>query len=179
MLESRSSEARDAVRRRRECRSCGYRFTTYESVEKAALVVVKSSGERQPFDREKLMAGLRRACHKRQVPTDVLEAAVTDIEAALRSDLAGEVPSAAIGDLALRRLRSIDQVAYVRFASVYRQFANLDEFAAELSRLELEPPLIEGQPALDEQLFHELLSTTALSTADPVPSPPESHKETA
>lgn len=179
MLESRPSEAKDAIRRRRECRSCGQRFTTYEVIEKAPLVVVKSSGERQPFDRAKLLAGLQRACHKREVATAVLEAAVSDIETDLRSDLTGEIPSAAIGDLALRRLKGIDQVAYVRFASVYRQFSNLDEFEEELARLELEPPMIEGQPALDEQLFRRFMSTASLVGANSDPNPSNSQKENA
>lgn len=179
MLESRPSEAKDAIRRRRECRSCGHRFTTYECIEKAPLVVVKSSGERQPFDRAKLLAGLQRACHKREVATAVLEAAVSDIETDLRSDLTGEIPSAAIGDLALRRLKRIDQVAYVRFASVYRQFSNLDEFGEELAGLELEPPMIEGQPALDDQLFQGFMSTAPFVGATSHSSPSNSQKENA
>jgi len=161
VLESRGSEAQDAVRRRRECQACGHRFTTYERIEAAPLVVVKSSGERQPFDRAKLFAGLHRACHKRNVSTDVLDGVVTDIESTLRSQLTGDVPSAVIGDLVMRRLKSIDQVAYVRFASVYRAFSDVDEFAIELARLESEPPLIDAQTALDEELFSDLSAPLA------------------
>jgi transcriptional repressor NrdR len=157
VVESRVPEAKDAIRRRRECLSCGRRFTTYERMEEMPLMVVKSSGERQPFDRQKLLQGLQRACHKRQVPTGLLEVAVQDIEAALRNRLRHEARSSQIGELALRRLKEIDPVAYVRFASVYRQFADVEEFEEELARLEREPPLPRGQGSLDEQMFGTLL----------------------
>lgn len=119
-------------------------------------MVVKSSGERQPFDRAKLFAGIHRACHKLDVPTELLDTVVTDIEATLRSRSNGDVASAVIGDLVMRRLKTINQVAYVRFASVYRAFSDVDEFAHELARLESEPPLIQVQPALDDELFSDL-----------------------
>jgi transcriptional repressor NrdR len=153
VVESRVPEAKDAIRRRRECLSCGRRFTTYERVEEMPLAVVKSSGEREPFDRQKLLRGLQRACHKRQVSVALLEVAVQDIETALRNRLRPEVRSSLIGDLALRRLKEIDPVAYVRFASVYRQFADVEEFEEELARLEREPPLPRGQGSLDEHMF--------------------------
>ncbi|MBY0396635.1 MAG: transcriptional regulator NrdR [Thermoleophilia bacterium] len=156
VVESRVPDSKDAIRRRRECLVCGSRFTTYERVEETPLVVVKSSGERQPFDRTKLLEGLQRACHKRQVPTAQLEVAVRDIEAELRNRLRQEVPSARIGELALRRLKEIDSVAYVRFASVYRKFEDVEEFEDELARLEREPPLPRGQYPLDEQIFQTL-----------------------
>ena len=141
VVESRVADTKDAIRRRRECLRCERRFTTYERCEEMPLVVVKSSGERQPFDRAKLLEGLQRACHKRQVPTAALEVAVRDIEGELRNRLRQEVRSSQIGELALRRLKEIDPVAYVRFASVYRAFADVDEFEDELARLEREPPL--------------------------------------
>lgn len=153
MVESRVADTKDAIRRRRECLACGQRFTTYERFEEMPLMVVKSSGERQPFDRSKLLEGLQRACHKRQVSTASLDLAVRDIEAELRNRLRQEVGSTQIGELALRRLKEIDPVAYVRFASVYRQFADVEEFGDELSRLEREPPLPRGQFPLDDQLF--------------------------
>ncbi len=156
VVESRVSDTKDAIRRRRECLECKGRFTTYERVEEIAITVVKSSGEREPFDRDKLFAGLQRACHKRSVPTALLSMAVRDIEAELRNRLRQEVGSKVIGELALRRLKEIDQVAYVRFASVYRQFADVEEFEEELSRLEREPPLPRGQAVLDEQMFEAL-----------------------
>jgi len=157
VVESRVPDTKDAIRRRRECLGCGRRFTTYERVEEMPLIVVKSSGERQPFDRTKLLEGLQRACHKRQVSTGLLEAAVRDIEAELRNRLRQEVRSSQIGDLALRRLKEIDAVAYVRFASVYRAFADVEEFEEELSRLEREPPLPRGQSSLDEHVFATLV----------------------
>ncbi len=153
VVESRVADTKDAIRRRRECQSCGRRFTTYERCEEMPLVVVKSSGERQSFDRSKLLGGLQRACHKRQVTTASLDLAVRDIEAELRNRLRQEVSSPQIGELALRRLKEIDPVAYVRFASVYRKFADVDEFEDELARLEREPPLPRGQFPLDDQLF--------------------------
>jgi transcriptional repressor NrdR len=156
VVESRVADTKDAIRRRRECQLCGRRFTTYERCEEMPLVVVKSSGERQSFDRGKLLEGLQRACHKRQVSTASLEMAVRDIEAELRNRLRQEVSSPQIGELALRRLKEIDPVAYVRFASVYRKFADVDEFEDELARLEREPPLPRGQFPLDDQLFQTL-----------------------
>ena len=157
VVDSRESKEGEVIRRRRECLGCGRRFTTYERVEEMALVVVKSSGERQPFDRTKLLEGLQRACHKRPVATTQLEAAVRDIEAELRNRLRQEVRSSHIGDLALRRLKEIDPVAYVRFASVYRAFADVEEFEEERARLEREPPLPRGQSSLDEHVFATLL----------------------
>lgn len=156
VVESRVADTKDAIRRRRECQSCGRRFTTYERCEEMPLVVVKTSGERQSFDRGKLLEGLQRACHKRQVSTASLEMAVRDIEAELRNRLRQEVSSPQIGELALRRLKEIDPVAYVRFASVYRKFADVDEFEDELARLEREPPLPRGQFPLDDQIFQTL-----------------------
>jgi transcriptional repressor NrdR len=153
VVESRVADAKDAIRRRRECTACGQRFTTYERFEEMPLTVVKASGDRQPFDRAKLLEGLQRACHKRPVPAASLDLAVRDIEAELRNRLRQEVSSTQIGELALRRLKEIDPVAYVRFASVYRQFADVEEFGDELARLEREPPLPRGQFPLDEQLF--------------------------
>jgi transcriptional repressor NrdR len=165
VVESRVPDSKDAIRRRRECLACSRRFTTYERVEEMSLVVIKTDGRRQQFDRQKLFDGLQRACHKRHVATPLLEMAVRDIEAELRNRLRQEVRSSQIGDLALRRLKEIDQVAYIRFASVYRQFADVEEFEEELARLEREPPLPRGQGSLDEQLFDTLLRPTA-------PTPP-------
>ncbi len=153
VVESRVPDSKDAIRRRRECLGCGRRFTTYERVEETPVVVIKSSGEREFFERAKLLAGLQRACHKRPVPTGLLEVAVRDIEIELRNRLRQEVRTSLIGDLALRRLKEIDQVAYVRFASVYRQFADVEEFEEELARLEREPLLARGQVTMDEHLF--------------------------
>ncbi|MGI9540368.1 MAG: transcriptional regulator NrdR [Miltoncostaeaceae bacterium] len=148
VVESRVADTKDAIRRRRECSSCGRRFTSYERVEETPLLVIKESGE-------------QRACHKRAVPTGLLEVAVRDIEGELRNRLRHEVRSSIIGDLALRRLKEIDAVAYVRFASVYRAFEDVDEFEEELARLELEPPLPRGQGSFDEQMFDTLTTAGA------------------
>lgn len=153
VVESRVADAKDAIRRRRECAGCGKRFTTYERMEEMQIVVIKSNGEREPFDRQKLLSGMQRACHKRQVSTQLLDMAVRDIESELRNRLRQEVSSQTIGEFTLRRLKEIDQVAYVRFASVYRQFSDVEEFEEELARLEREPPLPRGQASLDEQMF--------------------------
>jgi transcriptional repressor NrdR len=170
VVESRVADTKDAIRRRRECQQCGRRFTTYERCEEMPLVVVKSSGERQPFDRGKLLEGLQRACHKRQVSTASLEMAVRDIGAEMRNRLRQEASSSQIGELALRRLKEIDPVAYVRFASVYRAFADVEEFEDELARLEREPPLPRGQFPLDEQLFQTLdAGSTARATLRALP----------
>ena len=127
---------RGAIRRRRECLLCAQRFTTFERTEETALFVVKRDGSRQPFDRAKLMAGLVRACTKRPVSAEQIEAAAAAIEAQLRNGIREEVPSHAIGDEALAVLRETDAVAYVRFASVYRDFQDVDEFEQELHRME-------------------------------------------
>jgi transcriptional repressor NrdR len=140
VVDSRLSESRDAVRRRRRCRSCDRRFTTYERYDQGPLYLRKRDGARQPFDRGKLLAGLERAAIKRPVERAQLEALVDQIVAELRAE--GGVPDAErIGELALRGLRGLDRVAYVRFASVYKKFEDVAEFEAELERLEAEPPL--------------------------------------
>jgi transcriptional repressor NrdR len=140
VVDSRLSESRDAIRRRRRCRSCSRRFTTYERYDEGPLYIRKRDGSRQPFDRRKLLAGLERAAIKRPVEHAQLEALVDQIVAELRAE--GGTPDAErVGELALRGLRGIDRVAYVRFASVYKKFEDVAEFEAELERLESEPPL--------------------------------------
>jgi transcriptional repressor NrdR len=136
VLESRVSDAGEAIRRRRECLDCHARFTTFERLEQSALWVVKRDGSRQPFDRSKLLRGLERACVKRPVALDVVERMVAAVEAGFRSDGLSEVPSEAIGEAALLRLRELDGVAYIRFASVYRSFETPDEFQNELESLD-------------------------------------------
>ena len=146
VVDSRLSEAGDAVRRRRRCRVCDRRFTTYERYDQGPLYIRKRNGGREPFDRAKLLAGLERAAIKRPIERDQLEAVVDRIVAELRAR--GGAPAAdEVGELALRGLRRLDSVAYVRFASVYRKFEDIAEFEAELERLETEPPL------QDEHLF--------------------------
>lgn len=136
VVDSRTSEASDAIRRRRECASCKRRFTTYERLEEIPLVVIKRNRERELFEPSKLLNGLLRACEKRQVPLETLEQVVSDIEVELRNQFKYEVNSKKIGEMALRRLREIDKVAYVRFASVYRHFDDVNEFNEELKKLQ-------------------------------------------
>ena len=127
---------RGAIRRRRECLVCSQRFTTFERTEEAPLLVVKRDGARQPFDRRKLLDGLVRACVKRPVALEEVERAAVTIEARLRNGVRDEVASSQIGEEALTVLRDLDRVAYVRFASVYRDFQSVAEFERELARLE-------------------------------------------
>ena len=135
VIDSRPTDESVSIRRRRECLKCERRFTTYEVVETTPLVVIKKDKSRESFDSGKLLAGLVRACEKRPVTLASLQLVVADIEMNLRTSLDKEVPSARIGELAMEKLRGIDEVAYVRFASVYRQFKDIDSFMKELQEL--------------------------------------------
>ena len=135
VIDSRPTDENNSIRRRRECLSCGKRFTTYETVESVPLVVVKKDGSRQSFDRQKLLNGMVRACDKRSVTLQTLEQAVADIEQRLLNSMDREIPTERVGELVMEELKKIDQVAYVRFASVYRQFQDIDSFVAELNKL--------------------------------------------
>jgi transcriptional repressor NrdR len=135
VVDSRTSESQDAIRRRRECLSCSERFTTYERREETPLMVVKKDGTAEPFDRGKLLRGLMVACAKRDVHVSQLEALIDDIESELHNSFRSEVGSRQVGDMVLVRLRDFDRVAYVRFASVYKEFQDLDEFTSELKNL--------------------------------------------
>lgn len=135
VIDSRPTDEGEKIRRRRECLSCQKRFTTYEIVETLPIVVVKKDKSRQVFDRSKLIGGMLRACEKRPVPLEVIEEAVDDIEASLQNSIDKEVTSIKIGELAMDKLKNIDEVAYVRFASVYRQFRDINSFMDELARL--------------------------------------------
>lgn len=135
VTDSRATDDGKAIRRRRECQHCGRRFTTYEMVEEVPLVVVKRDGSRELFDRNKILNGLLRACNKRMVTRHQLDDMVESVERKIRNTLLPEVSSERIGELVLDELRNVDEVAYTRFASVYRQFADLDSFMAELKHL--------------------------------------------
>lgn len=135
VVDSRTSREGRAVRRRRECLSCGRRFTTYEYVEERALQVVKRDGSLEPYDRRKLLRSIRLPCVKRPVSMADIEAMVDEIEDELSHRGQDEVPSGLIGELVMERLRRLDHVAYVRFASVYRNFQDIDEFVEELREL--------------------------------------------
>lgn len=135
VIDSRPTDEGTRIRRRRECLECNRRFTTYEIVESLPIVVVKKDSSRELFDRQKLFNGMLRACQKRPVPLEVLERAVDEIEAQLQNSLEREVPATRIGEYAMEKLRGIDEIAYVRFASVYRQFKDISSFHDEISKL--------------------------------------------
>ena len=135
VIDSRPTDEGQRIRRRRECLNCGKRFTTYEIIESLPIIVIKKDKSREVFDRNKLLAGMMRACEKRQVSIETLEKAVDEIEANLQNSLDREVTSIHIGELAMDKLKEIDEVAYVRFASVYRHFKDINAFMDELSTL--------------------------------------------
>ena len=135
VIDSRPTDEGEAIRRRRECLKCGKRFTTYEKIENIPLMVIKKDGSRQMFDRQKLLHGIMRACEKRPVKTSDMEHIVTEIEAATQNLLEREISSQKIGEMVMERLPKIDEVAYVRFASVYRQFKDINTFVEEVNKL--------------------------------------------
>ena len=135
VVDSRPTDEGGSIRRRRECLSCQKRFTTYETIESMPLFVVKRDGTRQIFDKNKILNGLLRACEKRSVPLPKLEAVANEIEQSLQNSLEREVTTQIIGELIMKRLKEIDQVAYISFVSVYRSFEDVDSFLSELNRL--------------------------------------------
>lgn len=135
VLDSREAQDGSTIRRRRECKGCGRRYTTFEQTEEMELYVVKRSGRREPYQREKVLQGMRIACKGRPISADTLEAAADDIERLLLNRLEREVPTEVIGEMVVERLRTIDQVAFVRFASVYRQFEDATQFKEIVNRL--------------------------------------------
>ena len=135
VVDSRHSDDGVSIRRRRECLQCQRRFTTYETVESLPIVVVKKDGSRQSFDRNKILNGMLRACEKRPVSLAALETAALDIEQILQNSLEREVSTGQIGELVMERLKPLDEVAYVRFASVYRQFKDINSFMRELNKI--------------------------------------------
>ena len=135
VIDSRPAEEGSTIRRRRECLACQKRFTTYEIIEHLPLVVVKRDGSRQTFDRVKLINGMVRACEKRPVSLAQLEKIADEIEQELQSALEREISTVDIGEMVMRRMKEVDEVAYVRFASVYRQFKDIDTFMKELNKL--------------------------------------------
>ena len=135
VVDSRHSEDGTSIRRRRECLNCQKRFTTYETVESLPIIVVKRDNSRQPFDRNKIMNGMLRACEKRPVSMQDLENAVNEIESMVQNSLEREITTEFIGEQVMEKLKGLDEVAYVRFASVYRQFKDINTFMEELTRL--------------------------------------------
>lgn len=136
VIDSRSSREGATIRRRRECLRCGHRFTTYEEVERRQLQVLKRDGRREPFSRDKLLHGIRRACDKRPVPSEAIEETVDRIAAELDSAHESEVPVSAIGERVMEGLRALDKVAYIRYASIYRRFEEAEDFVQVVNKLE-------------------------------------------
>mgnify|MGYP001465451235 CR=1 FL=1 len=135
VLDSRVSEDGRAIRRRRECYSCKYRFTTYEKVEEIPIMVVKKNNERQTFNRDKILKGILRACEKRPIPIEKIEEVVNKIEQKIRNSMVKEIKSSEIGNLVMKYLKDLDEVAFVRFASVYRRFQDVSGFVKEVEKL--------------------------------------------
>ncbi len=135
VVDKRITPDQKSFRRRRECLSCGKRFTTYERVENADLIIVKKEGKRESFDRQKLKSGIIKACEKTPVPVEDIDRVVDEIEMELRKKDSVEVPSKSVGHLVMRKLKRLDKVAYIRFASVYREFADLEDFESELKKV--------------------------------------------
>ena len=135
VVDSRPSDEGASIRRRRECLVCHRRFTTYETMESLPMVVIKKDGSRQTFDKSKLLNSMLRACEKRTVPFDTLNHIADEIELTLQNEMDREIPSARIGELVMEKLKDVDEVSYVRFASVYRQFKDISTFMEELNKL--------------------------------------------
>lgn len=138
VIDSRPADDGQRIRRRRECIQCGKRFTTYESIESQPVIIIKRDKSRQVFDRNKLLSGMLRACEKRPVSLETLEKAIDEIESQLQNSLEREVTSAEIGEMALEKMKHIDEIAYVRFASVYHDFKDIQSFLDELNKLKNE-----------------------------------------
>lgn len=135
VIDSRPAEEGSSIRRRRECLSCAKRFTTYETVESLPMVVIKKDGSRQSFDRSKVLRGIQRSCEKRPVPVADMERMATEIEQELQNNLEREISTELVGEMVMDKLKKADEVAYVRFASVYRQFKDINTFMSELNKL--------------------------------------------
>ena len=135
VVDSRAADEGATIRRRRECTGCGRRFTTYEGVEKVPLMVIKNDGRREPFKQEKLLNGLIRSCEKRDIPMERIVRLANEIEREVRNTMEREIPSKKLGQLVMDHLRDFDEVAYIRFASVYRKFADIGNFITELDEL--------------------------------------------
>ncbi len=135
VVDSRMVEESNSIRRRRECLDCKNRFTTYERIEFTPIMVIKKNGVRQQFDRDKIINGMIRSCEKRPVSTQTIEKAVDEIEAELNNNMVREIDSTEIGEMVIKKLKELDEIAYFRFASVYRQFKDINEFKKEINKL--------------------------------------------
>ena len=148
MIDSRLSKDGDSIRRRRECIECSFRFTTYEQVDRADMRVIKRDGRGEPFDRHKLFNGIAKACEKRPISIEILEKSVEEIIQDLEANYSREIPSQLIGAKVMEKLHQLDEVAYVRYASVYRHFQDIGEFLEEIQSLERRPKRSVSQPEL-------------------------------
>jgi transcriptional repressor NrdR len=171
VLESRSAESGRSIRRRRECLDCSRRFTTYERIEFVPITILKRDGQRESFDRSKLLRGIVTACEKTGIPAMRLEALVDDIEADLQQRSVREVPSSEVGESVLKHLKRLSEVAYVRFASVYRQFQGIRDFVAELNTFQGDPSLKDTAIA-DPALGNPELSSSSVPAAQSGFAPP-------
>jgi len=135
VIDSRPSEEQNAIRRRRQCEACNHRFTTYETVENAPLVVIKKDNSREPYSRDKILSGVIRSCHKRPISMGRIDQVIDNIENTLHNALRKEIESSYIGELVMENLKDLDQVAYVRFASIYREFKDINTFMDELKKI--------------------------------------------
>lgn len=135
VIDSRPSEENNAIRRRRQCEQCDRRFTTYETIESVPLIIIKKDETREPYSREKILSGLLRSCHKRPVPMQKIDSMINDIENSLYNTMKKEVESSYIGELVMEKLKEVDEVAYVRFASIYREFRDINTFMDELKKI--------------------------------------------
>ena len=136
VVDSRMVEESNSIRRRRECLDCKNRFTTYERIEFTPIMVIKKNGVRQQFDRNKIVSGMIKSCEKRPVSTQIIEKSVDEIESELNNNMIKEIDSSKIGDMVIDKLKELDEIAYVRFASVYRQFKDINEFKKEINKLQ-------------------------------------------
>lgn len=157
VIDSRPVETGNVIRRRRECLGCSKRFTTYERPEVIPLIVIKSDNRRMPFERTKLREGIARACKNRNITAEQIEKLVSEVEQELQEDYVMEAPSRVIGDLVLKKLKNLDSVAYVRFASVYKQFSDIDSFMSELKGLKEEQKL-RGKKVKSPDLISSLIN---------------------
>jgi len=146
VVDSRATQEESAIRRRRECLKCGKRFTTYEYVEEVSLLVIKKDGRREPFDRKKMLSGVIRACEKRPISMEKMEDIVMQVERSIQKKSDREIPSSRIGEMVMEKLKEIDDVAYVRFASVYRQFKDVGQFMLELKDILSKEKGTQGKP---------------------------------
>jgi len=166
VIDSRTTEG--GIRRRRECEGCDERFTTVEQIQRAVVMVVKKDGRREEFNREKLLAGLRIAAQKRPLPTGSIEAIVDEIEGRLLGSARREIPSRVVGEMAITRLKALDPIAYIRFASVYHQFVSLDEMLGELNRIANAGPF--ALPVEQARLFEDDMDALIRGEVPPVRS---------